>query len=164
MIIREILNRRSVREYKPKAVPAEYILEIIKAGQFAPTGRDNKAIDFIVVQNQETKNSIFEIVGQDFVKEAPVLIIPVSDTTESTLSIQDLSLASQNMFLQATALGLGTVWKNLTSETSEKVKSLLGIPEQYMVINIIPIGYPKTKPEPHSDQDFSDQKIRQERW
>jgi len=164
MIIKEILNRRSVREYKSEAVPVKDILEIIKAGQFAPTGRDNRAIEFIIIQNQETKNSIFEIVGQDFVKEAPVLIIPVSDTTESILSVQDLSVASQNMFLQAAALGLGTIWKNLTSETSEKVKKLLGIPQQYMAINIIPIGYPKTKPQPHGDQDFSDQKIHQERW
>lgn len=134
MIIKEILNRRSAREYKPKAVSQEYIIEIIKAGQFAPTASNNRAVEFIVIEKQETKNNIFEIIGQEFVKEAPVLIVPVSNTAETNCPIQDLSVASENMFLQATALGLGTVWKNLQPEGSEKIKKILGIPEQYMVM------------------------------
>lgn len=113
MVIKEILNRRSVRKYKFKAVSQEYIIEIIKAGQFAPTASNNQAIEFVVIEEQETKNNIFEIVGQEYVKEAPVLIIPVSDATKTNCPIQDLSVASENMFLQATALGLGTVWKGL---------------------------------------------------
>ncbi len=167
MIIKEILNRRSVREYKPGAVPEEYITEIIKAGQFAPTARHNQAVEFIVVKNQETKDKIFEIVGQEFVKEAAVLIIPATDTAKTNCPVQDLSVASENMFLQATALGLGTVWKALKEEgfnEEEKIKKLLEIPEQYKIINIIPVGYPKEKPEPHHDRDFDEKKIHQEKW
>ena len=166
MIIKEILNRRSVREYKEKAVAEEYITEIIKAGQFAPTAHNNRAIEFIVVRDQSTKDKIFEIVGQEFLKEAPVLIIPVSDTTQTNCPVQDLSVASENMFLQATALGLGTVWKALKAEYAEeeKIKKLLGIPEQYRAINIIPVGYPKEKPLPHTDKDFKANKIHHEKW
>jgi len=166
MIIKEILNLRSAREYKSKEVPQEYIIEIIKAGQFAPTACNNRAIEFVVVRNQKTKNNIFEIVGQEYIKEAPVLIISVSDTTKTNCPIQDLSVASENMFLQATALGLGTVWKALKKEFGEekKIKKLLGIPEQYTVINIIPVGYSKKEPEPHTDKDFDDKKIHEERW
>jgi nitroreductase len=70
------------------------------------------------------------------------------------------------MFLQATALGLGTVWKALKKAFGEekKIKKLLGIPEQYTVINIIPVGYSKKEPEPHTDKDFDDKKIHEERW
>jgi len=153
-----------VREYKPDEVPHEYIIEIIKAGQFAPTAHDNRAIDFIVVKNQETKDKIFEIVGQEFIKEASVLIIPVIDGEKSPMPVQDLSVASENMFLQATALELGTVWKNLQPEWEEKVKKLLGIPEKYKAVNIIPVGYPQEKPEPHTDNDFDAKKIHQEKW
>lgn len=164
MIIKEIFNRRSVREYKPDPAPRKYIIEIIKAGQFAPTARNNQAVEFVVIEKQETKNNIFEIVGQEFVKEAPVLIIPVSDTTKTNCPIQDLSVASENIFLQATALGLGTVWKGLQPGWPEKIKKLLGIPEQYKVINIIPVGYPKEKPIPRTDKDFDKKKIHQEKW
>jgi len=77
-----------------------------------------------------------------------------------------ISVASENMFLQATALGLGTVWKALKHEfaEAEKIKKLLGIPEQYTVVNIIPVGYPEEKPKPYQDEDFDDKKIHQERW
>ncbi len=164
MIIKEILNRRSVREYKPEAIPREYIVEIIKAGQFAPTASNNRAVEFIVIKNQKTKDDIFEIVGQEFIKEAPVLIVPTIDTEKSVLPVQDLSVASENMFLQAAALKLGTVWKNIRPEWTEKIKKLLKIPEQYTIINIIPVGYPKETPEPHRDRDFVDKKIHKEKW
>ena len=166
MIIKEILNRRSVREYKPDAVHQKYIIEIIKAGQFAPTAGNNRAIEFIVIKNQETKDKIFEIVSQEFVKTASVLIIPASDTTKTNCPIQDLSVASENMFLQATALGLGTVWKALKSEwkEAEKIKKLLGIPKKYAIINIIPVGYPKNKSSPHTNKDFDEKKIHKQRW
>lgn len=166
MVIKEILNRRSVREYKSDAVPEEYIVEIIKAGQFAPSACKNRAVEFIVVKDQEIKNKIFEIVGQEFVKKAAVLIIPATDTTKTNCPVEDLSVAAENMFLQATALGLGSVWKALKKEfdEEEKIKKLLGIPQQFKTINIIPIGYPKEKLEPHTDKDFNPAKIHQEKW
>jgi len=164
MIIKEISNRRSVRKYKSKKVPQKYIVEIIKAGQFAPTARNNRAIEFLVIEKQETKNNIFEIVGQEYIKEAPVLIIPISDTAKTNCPIQDLSVTTENMFLQATTLGLGTVWKNLQPEWAEKIKKMLGIPEQHTVINIISVGYPEKDPKPYTDRDFTDKKIHQEQW
>ena len=165
MVIKEISNRRSVREYKPDEVPEKDIVEIIEAGQFAPTARHNQAVEFVVVKKQETKDKIFEIAGQECVKEAKILIIPVSDTTKSDFAIQDLSVASENMFLQATALGLGTVWRNLQADDKEdKIKNLLGIPERYKAINIIPVGYPKNKPEAHTDKNFDSRKIHKEKW
>jgi len=166
MVIKEISNRRSVREYLEKEVIDKDIIEIIKAGQFAPTARNNRAVEFVVVENQKTKDEIFEIVGQEFVKQAKVLIIPVTDTTKTNCSVQDLAVASENMLLQATALGVGSVWKNLKSEfkEAEQIKKLLGIPERYMAINIIPLGYPKEKPLPHDDNDFDAGKIHREKW
>jgi nitroreductase len=166
MIIKEISNRRSVREYTQKPVSPEDILEIIKAGQFAPTARNNKAAEFIVIREQKTKDEIFAVTGQEFVKNAPVLIIPTTDTAKTNCPTQDLSVVSENMFLQATALGLGTVWKALKGEfnEAEKIRNILGIPSNYAVINIIPVGYPKNKPETHSDSEFDSKKIHKERW
>jgi nitroreductase len=162
MIIKEILNRRSVREYKTDPVPEEKIVEIIKAGQFAPSARNIRALDFIIVKDQKTKEDIFKIVGQEFVKEAPVLIVPICDTSKTDFSIQDLSAASENMFLQATCLGLGTVWKNIRPEWEEGVKKIIGIPKQYKAMNIIPLGYAKSKPEPYTDNNFDNKKLHYE--
>jgi nitroreductase len=166
MIIKEISNRRSIREYQQKEVPEECIVEIIKAGQFAPTAKHNQAVEFIVIKEQKTKEAIYDITDQEFVREAPLLIVPVTDTTKTNCPVEDLSVASENMFLQAAALGLGTVWKNLKAEFGEekRVKELLGIPEQYKAINIIPVGYAKEEPLAHTDKDFDAKKIHHEKW
>lgn len=165
-MLQAILNRKSVREFKPDSIIDEQITEIIKAGQFAPSARNNKSVEFIVIKNQETKDKIFEIVGQETMKSAPVLIVPTIDSVKSMCPIQDLSVVSENIFLQAAEMGLGTVWKALKGELpeEEKIKEILKIPEQYKVINLIPLGYPSTQNKPHIDAEFSAEKIHQEHW
>jgi len=165
-IIDPILKRRSVREYKNDPVAHTDIEEIIKAGEFAPTAVDNRAVEFVVIKSEEGRKALYDIIEpkQDFIKEAPVLIIPVISPKKSVLPIQDLSVASENIFIQATAMGLGTVWRNIDPKTAEKMKSYLKIPEEYVLINLIPLGYAETEPEPHSDKDFSGEKIHYEAW
>jgi len=153
-----------VREYQNKEVLDKDILEIIKAGQFAPSANHNQAVEFIIIREQEMKNKLFELVGQEFVKEAPILIVPVTDSNKTTCPVEDLAVASENMFLEATALGLGAVWKAVRGEEEDEVKQLLNIPKQFKVINIISLGYPKEKIISHSDKDFDEKRIHYEKY
>lgn len=101
MVLEEIKNRRSVRKYKVDQVKNEDLLEIIKAAQFAPTSRGNRAVEFIVIRDQATKEELYKLAEprQDFLKQAPVLIIPVIDSEKSRLPQIDLALATENIFL-----------------------------------------------------------------
>jgi len=164
MIIKEITTRRSIRKFKPDAVSDEAVLEIIKAAEFAPSGRHIKPIEYVIVREQGIRENMFGMLGDDFILEAPVLIIPIADTQKSTLIMQDISIASGYMFLQAISLGLGTVWKNLNSENTEKLKTMLGIPSNYTMINLIPVGYPAEDQPPHDDGEFDANKIRREKF
>ncbi len=163
-MLKEILKRRSVREYSEKPVSEEDILEIIKAGQFAPSANNNQGVEFIVVRNQDTKEKLYQVVGQEFVKNAPVLIVPALNPSKSTCPVEDLAVASENMFLEATALGLGTVWKSIRQELREEVKKILNIPQDFLVINLIPVGYPKEAPQPHNEADFNLMRIHHEKY
>jgi len=166
MVLKEIINRRSVREFKPDPVPDAAIQEIIKAAQYAPTSRNNRSVEFIIIKEQITKEKIFKLAvpEQPFIKEAPILIVPVTNPAKTNQPVQDLSLATQNIFLQATALKLGSVWKNLKPPVAGEIKKLLSIPEQYLIINIIPLGYPKEPITPHTEDEFEPKKIHHERW
>jgi nitroreductase len=165
MVLDAILKRRAVREYRADTVSDSDIEEIIKAGQFAPTAMNNRMVEFVVVKDKGTKEKLFEIIDsrQEFLKTAPLLIIPVTDS-KVVLPIPDLSIASENIMIQAASLGLGTVWKNLREPEARKVKEFLGIPETKVIINIIPVGYPKVHPTPHNDAEFSKNKIHHEKW
>ncbi|MFH0937133.1 MAG: nitroreductase family protein [Candidatus Daviesbacteria bacterium] len=159
----EIVKRRSIRKYKSDTPSDEDITEIIKAAQFAPSGRNTKPWEFYVVKSKETREKLAQSLGQGFIAEAPVLIVPCADPEKSNLLIQDLSATSENIFLQATNLGLGTVWKNVPEEKMDEVKEIIGIPENFIVINLIPVGYPAEGLPAHSEADFDPEKIHWEK-
>jgi nitroreductase len=163
MIIESIKKRRSFRTYRIDPVSDEMINEIVKAAQFAPTAYGRKSIEFIVIRDQKTKDEIFSIVDQEYIKEAPVLLIPIA-TLESPVPVADLSIASAHIFLQATELGFGSVWKNLMPEWEEKVKEILSVPSDFRMINIIPLGIPNEQKPEHSEDEFDANKIHQEKW
>ena len=164
MLIKEICSRRAVRSYKPNPVPEAMITEIIKAAQFAPTAHNNRSVEFIVIKDPKTKQALFKLLDQEFLTQAPVLLVPVIPVEKSVAAVQDLSLASQNIFLQAAGLGLGTVWKNIYKENLDPVRKLLGLPDKFLLVNIIPVGFPKELPPPHDDKDFDAKKIHREKW
>jgi nitroreductase len=159
MIIPAILKRRSVRSFKSDLVTDEQIEEIIKAGEFAPSAKGNHGIKYLVIKNQSTKNKLAEILFQPFVKEAPVLIIPYLENGRSVLPIQDLSVATENMMLQAVNMGLGTVWKNIGDDLQDNVKKILNLDHNIIIINLIPVGFSKEVPNAYQESDFQKEKI-----
>jgi nitroreductase len=68
------------------------------------------------------------------------------------------------MFLQAAALGLGSVWKNVSLEWEEELKEILNVPKEFRIINIVPLGFPNEEKPEHSEEQFKIEKIHQEKW
>lgn len=163
-MIESIKKRRSCRKFKKDNVSQEDLLEIIMAGEFAPSAIGSHAVEYIIVRQKETKEKIYSVVGQDFIKIAPVLIVPVIDTKKSPEPVQDLSVVSENIMLQATDLGYGTVWKNVSKEWFEKLVTILKLPANKLFINLIPMGIPQETLYEHKREDFDSQKIHLEKW
>lgn len=164
MIIKEIASRRSIRQFTDEPVSDEDLEEIVKAAQFAPTERNTRAWEFVIVRDQKIKDKIFEGFEQPFLAKAPALIIPVIDEVKTTLPIQDLSIASAFIFLQTEALGLGAVWENVNPERAKTIREILGIPDNFMIINIIPLGHPAQKLPPHTDNEFQKEKLHPDKF
>lgn len=164
MIIQSILNRRSIRSFKPDPIGDYELTEILRAVQMAPTAMNNRSVECLVVSNQEIKDQFSARLGDQFLREAPLLLVLVADTRRSVLPIQDLSVASSFVFLQAADMGLGTVWKDIRAEQVPQVRELLNIPDTFTLVNIIPLGYAKEPLEPHSEEEFADHKIHLNQW
>ena len=163
MVIKEITNRRSIRSYKKIRPSKDLIIELIKAAQFAPNFHHNRSWEFIVVTDNRTKKQFYELLGKNCLLEAPIIIVPLIDATQSTSPTEDISVASENIFIQATYLGLGTVWNNIRKPKDRKeIKKILKIPKKFMLINLIPVGYPKTVRRAHLETDFDPKKIHKE--
>lgn len=59
-----IYNRKSIRQFKDEAVSKEDLIEIIKAGTFAPSPKHQQNWHFVVIQNKEIIQDLADIVRQ----------------------------------------------------------------------------------------------------
>lgn len=173
MELREtIFKRRSIRAFRDEEVEEEKLLKVLKDANQAPSAGNLQARDFIVVKDKETKKDIARAaLDQDFIGQAPVVIVVCANTMRSAAkygrrgaelySILDAALAAQNLMLSCTEEGLGSCYVGAFYE--EQIKKLLGIPETLHPIGIIPIGYPDEEPY-ITDRVSIERIVHRERW
>lgn len=146
-----ILNRRSIRSFKGDPVPSEFLQKILTAAQRAPSAGNRQPWHFYVVKNKGLRESLaIAAFGQDFVAQAPVVIVVCSDPERSgsrygergrsLYSIQDTASAVMNMWITAVELGLASCWVGAFDES--KVRETLSIPSQLRPVAMLPIGFP----------------------
>ncbi|MDR1061202.1 MAG: nitroreductase family protein [Clostridiales bacterium] len=145
--------RRSIRKYLPKPVEDEKLQQVLEAGRIAPTASNAQKWRFVAVRDPETiKKLVNACGGQAFVGEAPVFLAACADGPDRVMNcgqkarVIDCSIAMSFMILTAAELGLGTCW--LGNFSNDKVKRLLGIPDDSDVIAVTPLGYPGESPDP----------------
>ena len=159
--IKNMIERRSIRAYKPDMVKKEDIEEIVKAGTYAATGMNRQSPVIIAVTDQETRDKLSAmnaaIMGTDTdpFYGAPVVLIVLADKSRPTY-LYDGSLVMGNMLNAAHSLGLGSCWIHRAKEEfeSKEGKELLkkwGVEGDYEGIGHCVIGYvegdyPETKP------------------
>lgn len=167
-----IFKRTSVRKYTNQPVSPEQIELLLRAGMAAPSACNAQPWEFVVIQNRETLLNITELHPySQMLKEAPLAIVVCADTTKRPSAVPNLiawpldcSAATQNVMLEATELGLGSVW--LGTYPSEGIykplAELLNLPDAVIPVSMIAIGYPDGEVTPKDKFDQS--KIHYEKW
>ncbi len=102
---------------------------------------------FSNLQDEAKKKAAFEKLtsGQvsAFMAEAPVNIV-VCGKKDVWDMPYDTSAAIENILLMVTALGLGACWviaPCIDIRDEERMKALLGIPEEYKAVSVISVGH-----------------------
>jgi len=146
--IEALKTRRSKRKFLPTPVPKKVIEDIIDCGRLAPSAVNIQPVEFIVVTKEEIRKKIAEMTDYGrFIVEAPVCIVIFSRQTKYYL--EDGCAATENILLAAHAHGLGACWVAGDKKLyAEKVRQLLGAPQNFKLITLIPLGYSKEEPKP----------------
>jgi nitroreductase len=146
-----IAARRSVRAYKGDAIPEEKLQRVLDAARLAPSARNRQEWRFMVVRDGGLRQKLVEACnGQAFVAQAPAVLVMCGTEGKDMMrcgqktGTVDVSIAMAYVTLAATAEGLGTCW--LGSFIDEKVKAVLGIPAEAMVVAVSPLGVPAESP------------------
>jgi nitroreductase len=164
-------KRRSVREYKEKEVTDKQIKEILTAAMVAPSANHVNPWEFVVVKNTDTLRKLSEIgIWQKFIAEASTAIVITANPADTDKWVQDCSIAAAHIYLEAANQGLGSCWANVMSNPMKEngkekfVREILNIPEGYRVLCIMALGYPAKEIEEHSENEYRDDKVHNERW
>ena len=154
--VSDIMNRRSIRKYKPEQISREELDTVLQAGICAPTGMNRQSPLVIAVQNKEVRDRLSRmnaaVLGTDSdpFYGAPTVVVVLADAN-SPHAVQDGSLVMGNMLNAAKAIGLGSCWVNRAKEVfdSAEGKSLLaqwGVEGDVIGAGNCILGYPDENP------------------
>lgn len=154
-------RRRSIRQFTEEPVTIEEQKELVKAALMSPSSKSKRPWHFVLVTDKSDIQSLSACKpgGAQFLAEAPLAVVVAVDSQKSDVWIEDGSVASIMLLLQAEAMGLGACWiqvrgrsfsENVSSE--EEVRRITGLPDEMRVIAIIAVGH---KASARKEQDES---------
>lgn len=147
----EIAKKRySVRQFKADKIEEDKLLTILNAARVAPTGANTQPVRLLVVRETEGFNKIKKAAN---IYNAPLAIIVLSNRDQAWVrpfdgkNILDIDAAilTDHMMLQATELGIGSLW--VCYFKPDVIKKEFNIPENLEPINILAFGYADGKIE-----------------
>ena len=144
----EFLNiakqRFSVRSYTSQHVEPEKLEKILEAARVAPTAANLQPIRLIVAQSEQSLAKIGKAAN---IYGAPLAIIVCADHEKAWVhpfdkkqtGDIDASILTDHMMLQATELGLGSVW--VCYFKPDVLSEEFNLPSNLEPVNILVIGY-----------------------
>lgn len=149
--LKTLTTRRSIRGFIDKAVSREDIELILKAGVYAPTGRNSRDTLFLVVTNKELRDKLSalnaEVMGSDSdpFYGANTVIVVFADRNRVTY-VEDGACAMTNLMNAAFSLGIDSCWIHrarevFESEEGRAIARKYGIPDEYIGIGNCILGY-----------------------
>lgn len=163
-------NRRSIRKFTSEPVSQKDIDSLLKAALLAPSSMGKKPVECIVVQNRETiaRLKTYKKHGTTPLETAPLALVVIADSQKSDVWVEDASIVSILIQLEAEKLGLGSTWIQLRRRegdggpSEEAFRKELGIPERYGVLSVVAIGHKDEHKKPYTDADLDLAKIHHE--
>lgn len=163
-----VKSRRSTRQFSDEPVTDETIQKILDLAAYAPSSWGGHPVEYIVVRD---KNVMAELARCKAMGAGPLAygeaaIVPIVDKRNLELWVEDAAVASTYILLAAEYYGVGACWIHMkdrrghTNMAEDDIRTLLGIPEYYGILNAVSIGM-KKKP---SEERVIEAKVHHEKY
>lgn len=164
-LIELIKSRRSIRQFQPKAIEKNILLDCIDAARAAPSAANLQPLRYILVTEREQVEYIFPLLrwagyiqphGNPKPGQRPTayLIVLIDEEIGETWKYHDVGAAVENFMLAAWSYGIGSCW--LASVDRETLRSFYQIPAKYTIDTVVALGYPAETPQ----LEASDETVR----
>lgn len=163
-----VSKRRSHRKFTEEPVNPKFVELILKAGLKSPSSKNAKPCHFIVIEDKDLLEQLSQTKknGSKFMQDCSFAIVVVADPLISDVWIEDASIATIMMQLQAEDLGLGSCWVQIRNRYNESdistediIKDIINLPLQMQVLSIIAIGNKALEKPPISDLNLEWEKV-----
>jgi nitroreductase len=171
VIIEAIKKRRSIRKYEETPVTDEQLQFVLETARYAASWANQQGWHILVVKDAGTRTKVAEVLeanpAQKAVATAPVLLAVCMDPTASGVQkgkeyyMADAGILMDHLMLQAAELGLGTVFIGMFDE--DKVRAVLGVPDEYRIVGLTPLGVPAKEPKERPVKEL-DEIVHWETW
>ena len=147
-----------MRKFTDEELTQEQVVALMKAALMSPTSKRTNAWQFIMVDDKELLEKLSHCKAQ-----ASQFI---ADPLASDVWIEDASIASIIIQLQAEDMGLGSCWVQVRERSTasgmpsdEYVREILDIPLQLQVLSVIAIGHKGMERKPFSEEHLQWEKV-----
>jgi nitroreductase len=156
-LMEAIKGRRSIRKYKPDAVPEEVLQKVMEAVRCSPSWANTQCWEVILVKDPNVKAELANTLtttnpARSSMTDAPIVIVLCGKkgvsgyykgqpaTVKGDWLMFDTGIAMQSLCLAAYGQGLGTVVVGLFDH--KKAEEIVGLPQNVEVVAMTPLGYP----------------------
>ncbi len=167
-----IHQRRSIRKFKKQAVEKALIEQLAKAALLAPSGKRTYPCEFIIIDQPETLVALSKAKahGSALLANAPLAIAVVADTSKYDVWVEDASIASTFIMLEAENLGLGCCWVQMRlrgtpdgKSGTDNLREILNLQARHEVLSVLAIGYKDEEKGARTASDLLYEKIHHNR-
>ena len=160
--IRQLYERKSIRAFEDREIPAKEKAAILRAAAEAPTAGNQQLYTILDITDQNLKDQLAVTCdNQPFIAKAKMVLIFCADCQKwydayiSTgcsprapgvgdllLAVSDANIAAQNAVVAAQSLGIGSCYIGDVMENCEKHREMLNLPEYVFPCAMLVFGYP----------------------
>ncbi len=153
-VLQFITARRSVRGFTGDPVDRDNLEIALKAAMAAPSARNSKPWEFVVVTDKERVRAVCEAHPYaKFGTDAGAVVLPLGKKEGYAWFDQDMGASTENLLLALANLGLGATWCGMRDDLQEAVREAVGIPEDLYVFALIPVGVPSEAVPPRTQYE-----------
>lgn len=148
-VLDAIYKRRSTRKFDKKEIPEWKIVELLCAGQQAPSVRNGQPWQYIIVRDKERMKKMADLKNSwkplRYAKCGICMFVNkrLYKSRHLEFFAQDCAAATENILLAATAEDIESLWLGAYPDLQvcNKLKGLLNLPEEMIPFNLIALGY-----------------------
>ncbi len=173
-MLSRILHRRSVRQYTDQPVSASDLQAILCAGLAAPTSKNRRPWEFVVVRDRSMLDRLCHCRpgAERLLAHCSAAIVVAGDSCLADVWVEDCAAAMTQMHLMADALGVGSCWLQIrlrkapdgVTDSQDVIRQFLRIPEHLSVLSILVLGMPESHPGTHTVEELPMHKIHHEHF